>query len=338
MKMLDLFSGIGGFSYGMESSGLAETVGFCEIDPFCREVLKKHWPGVWIHDDITTLTGQLVLDKAGPVDLLCGGFPCQDISCAGKGAGLKGSRSGLWWELFRLIRELRPRWLCIENVPALRTRGADRVLNALAAEGYASWPLVVGAVHVGAPHKRERVWIVGYSRSATSERNARELPSPETRERGKGQSDGRFADRPELAGSSEHQGDVADSARHGERGQRPTKRADRKRTRASGDKERPDVSDGSIERLEEREGRVARNSFDTAERSCLPSRWPARPGEPQHDWEAQRLAQFGVGCDSHGLPERLARFANRSALRAYGNTIVPQVAAAIGRSILRIEA
>jgi DNA (cytosine-5)-methyltransferase 1 len=163
VTVLDLFSGIGGFSLGLESVGM-ETVAFCEQDGYARRVLKKHWPTTWIYEDIKTLTAKrLKADGIGPVDLVCGGFPCQDISCAGKGAGIEGSRSGLWSEMHRIIREVRPHWVIAENVPALRSRGADRVLSDLETAGYTPWPLVVGAIHAGREHHRKRIFILAYS-------------------------------------------------------------------------------------------------------------------------------------------------------------------------------
>lgn len=131
LKVLDLFSGIGGFSLGLERTGGFKTVAFCEIDPYCRAVLKKHWPDVPCFEDVTKLNGSDI----GPVDVICGGFPCQDISLAGKGAGLSGARSGLWYEFHRVIDETRPSWAVIENVSALRARGLDAVLGSLAAIG-----------------------------------------------------------------------------------------------------------------------------------------------------------------------------------------------------------
>ena len=159
-RLLDLFSGIGGFSLGLERSGGFETVAFCEIDTKARLVLKKHWPNVPIFEDVTTLTKD-VLDECGiTVDAVCGGFPCQDISLAGKGEGIEGKRSGLWSEYARLIGELRPRYVIVENVSALLGRGLDRVLGDLAALGYdAEWHCIP-ASYVGLPQSRDRVWIV----------------------------------------------------------------------------------------------------------------------------------------------------------------------------------
>lgn len=159
LTVLDLFSGIGGFSLGLERTGGFKTVAFCEIDPFCRKVLAKHWPDVPVHEDITTLRGEDV----GPVDVIAGGFPCQDISTAGRGDGIEGSRSGLWSEFARLIGELRPRYVIVENVAALLGRGLDRVLGDLAALGFdAEWHgIPIGTL--GAPHNRDRIWILAYT-------------------------------------------------------------------------------------------------------------------------------------------------------------------------------
>jgi DNA (cytosine-5)-methyltransferase 1 len=134
------------------------TVQFVEIDPFCRAVLAKHWPDVPCHDDIRTFHA-----SAGFADVICGGFPCQDISTAGKGLGLAGERSGLWREYARLIGEVQPRFVLVENVAALLSRGLGEVLGDLASLGYdADWHCIPASA-VGAPHRRDRVWIVAYA-------------------------------------------------------------------------------------------------------------------------------------------------------------------------------
>ncbi len=161
MKVLDLFSGIGGFSLGLERAGMT-TVAFCEIDPFCRRVLARHWPDVPCFEDVTKLRGSDVR----AIDVICGGFPCQDISHAGKGAGIDGTRSGLWKEYARIIGEVRPRYVIVENVAALLGRGLGRVLGDLSALGYdAEWHCI-SAADVGAPHERERIWIIAYTHGA----------------------------------------------------------------------------------------------------------------------------------------------------------------------------
>jgi len=161
-KLLDLFSGIGGFSLGLERSGGFKTTAFCEIDPYCRRVLRKHWPEVPQYDDIRTLTAERLAADGVGVDAICGGFPCQDISVAGKGAGIDGERSGLWAEYARIIGELRPRYVIVENVAALLGRGLDRVLGDLAEIGYdAEWHCIPASA-VGAPHRRDRLWIMAH--------------------------------------------------------------------------------------------------------------------------------------------------------------------------------
>lgn len=162
-RVLDLFSGIGGFSLGLEWAGGFETVAFCEIDKHARSVLAKNWPGVPCYDDVTTLSAdRLRSDGVGGVDVITGGFPCQDLSYQGKGAGLDGARSGLFSQIIRLTGELRPQFVLMENVSALLDRGLGRVLGDLAAVGYdAEWHCVP-ASYVGAPHERDRIWIVAY--------------------------------------------------------------------------------------------------------------------------------------------------------------------------------
>jgi DNA (cytosine-5)-methyltransferase 1 len=161
VRVLDLFSGIGGFSLGLERAGM-RTVAFCEASEPKRVCLAHHWPGVPIYADVRELTGaRLAADGIG-IDLICGGFPCQDISVAGKREGIEGERSGLWSEYARLIGEIRPRYVIVENVADLVVRGLGRVLGDLAALGFdAEWHCIPASA-VGAPHERDRIWIVAY--------------------------------------------------------------------------------------------------------------------------------------------------------------------------------
>lgn len=162
LRLLDLFSGIGGFSLGLERTGGFKTVAFCEIEPFCQRVLRKHWPDVPIYDDVRALTADALSRDGIGVDVICGGFPCQDISEAGTRAGLAGERSGLWKDFARLIGELRPCYAIVENVSALLYRGLGDVLGDLAAIGYdAEWQ-AISASAIGAPHVRDRVWIIAH--------------------------------------------------------------------------------------------------------------------------------------------------------------------------------
>jgi DNA (cytosine-5)-methyltransferase 1 len=155
LRVLDLFSGIGGFSLGLERAGGFKTVSFCEINSFARQVLAKQWPDVPCHDDITTREFQ-----EGEADVIVGGFPCQDVSLAGKRAGISGERSGLYREMVRAIRVVRPRYAIMENVANLLADGMGPVLGDLASDGYdAEWDCI-SASDVGAPHGRNRIWII----------------------------------------------------------------------------------------------------------------------------------------------------------------------------------
>lgn len=165
LRVLDLFSGIGGFSYAAERIvGGFTTVQFVERELFCHKVLGKHWPGVPIHDDICTFQ-----PKAGSADVVCGGFPCQDISSAGKQAGIKqGTRSGLFYELMRVVRLVRPQYVVLENVAAILANGLDTVLAELAEAGFdAEWACIPASA-VGACHRRDRWWLIAYPKDLLS--------------------------------------------------------------------------------------------------------------------------------------------------------------------------
>lgn len=162
-QLLDLFSGIGGFSLGLERTGGFKTVAFCEIEEFPRRVLAKHWPEVPCYHDIRELSADRLAADGIAVDAICGGFPCQDISPAGKQAGLAGERSGLWRSMARIIGEVRPRVVILENSFELLRLGASEVFADLAALGFHIQWDCIPACAVGAPHGRDRVWIVAYS-------------------------------------------------------------------------------------------------------------------------------------------------------------------------------
>jgi len=166
LRVLDLFSGIGGFSLGLERTGGFETVAFCEIEPYPRAILATHWPGVPCYYDVRELTAaRLHADGVFP-NAIAGGFPCQDISAAGQQAGIDGGRSGLWKEYARLVRELRPELVIVENVARLLVDGLGTVLGDLAEIGFdAEWECIP-ACALGAPHPRDRIWLVAYPGSA----------------------------------------------------------------------------------------------------------------------------------------------------------------------------
>ena len=164
IRVLDLFSGIGGFSLGLKRAGGFRTVAYCEIEPYCQQVLQARMRDgsldtAPICTDVRRLDGGPFLGRA---EMVCGGFPCQDISNAGHREGIEGAKSGLWGEMARLVRQVRPKYVFVENVSALLGRGLERVLGDLAACGYDTEWDCIPACSVGAPHRRDRIWIVAY--------------------------------------------------------------------------------------------------------------------------------------------------------------------------------
>ena len=170
LRVLDLFSGIGGFSLGLERTGGFETVAFCENDKKAQLVLRKHWPSVPIFDDVKELNHEQLRAESIVPDVVCGGFPCQDISNAGRGVGIVGERSGLWAHMARIIGEVSPRWVIAENVSALRSKGLALVLQDICSIGYRVEWHCIPACAIGAKHRRDRVWIVAYANEPRLER------------------------------------------------------------------------------------------------------------------------------------------------------------------------
>ena len=305
LRVLDLFSGIGGFTLGLERAGM-QTVAFCERDYFCREWLRQQWPRIPCHPDVRQLDARTV----GPVDVICGGFPCQDVASAGLRRGLAGDRSGLWFHMCRIVSELRPTFVIIENVTGLRINGGDRVLSDLEKTHYACWPFVVGADDIGFPHRRKRVWIIGRDLAhrdgsrCTGQRIADHGAVPRTP---RDQPDGRGSARPDN-----YQGTLGDT--HGSGSTRGLSAA----------------ASGNGQHAEPAEPDHGRDGI----------RPPARPGEPQHAWEAARTvtrAECRLGAAADGLPASLGETYNRARLRAAGNAIVPHIAEIIGRAVIRMQ-
>ena len=163
LKHLDLFSGIGGFSLGLEATGGFETVAFCDYDSYCQKILRKHWPWVTIYDDIKELNHEKLNSNGHTkIDIITGGYPCQPCSVAGRQQGEKDPRH-VWPEYFRLLNELRPTWVIGENVSGHVKLGLDTVLENLESEGYSARTFSISASSIGANHQRERIWIVANS-------------------------------------------------------------------------------------------------------------------------------------------------------------------------------
>lgn len=323
MTFGSLFAGIGGFDLGFERAGL-RCVWQVEIDPYCRRVLEKHWPHVPRWDDVRTFTG----DGYERPDVICGGFPCQDISNAGKRAGIEGERSGLWAEYARIIRLLRPRFVVVENVSALLVRGLGRVLGDLAACGYdAEWDCIPAAA-VGAPHIRDRVFVVAYPAGGAGGPVGEAVPGGGDREVARPASR-RGARRP--GGRSCPPNDTTDPDHE----RREELHAPALAARA-GQPHRIFTS-GSVPDPEgERRGpwRAGRtigtgagqeDPAAVADAAGDPWRISDRNGSPDGDWWAVEPA---VGRVANGVPARVDR------LRGLGNAVVPQVAEWIGRRLM----
>lgn len=332
-----------------------------ELDPYRCAVLRKNFPNATVVEgDIRALSPDDVpsgevhfFAGIGGFGLACewaswsgelwtGGFPCQDVSCAGRGAGLDGERSGLWFERLRLIRARRPVRLLIENVPGLRTRGYDRIHDALDEIGYAVRSIVVGAEAVGAPHRRNRVWIVAY----------RDEPGARRKRDGRGES---FPQGGAVPGSFPHPerlGCPPGSGESGDEGEAECRRGEPAGSvqladgTVSGREANQRNDDGGESNLTGRGSMVLAEcqpggsgiveSKRQSDRRA-PARWPMPPGPAQHEWEASRLVESGVGVAVDGLSRRLAGFARRNALQTLGDSIVPQVAAAILRAWMKAE-
>jgi len=293
-----LFSGIGGLDLGLERAGM-QVRWQCEIDPYCRAVLGHHWPGLRIYEDIHDIDG-----RAERVDLICGGFPCQPVSLAGKGLAQEDPR-WLWPEFARVVGDLRPEYVLVENVPGLVKRGLDLVITGLAEMGYdAEWE-IVSAAACGAPHLRERIFVIASHADQGGEHglavDAEVARSPEpladaSRER-----------RQQVAGGARR-----DESPHGRRSQ----------------EDHVPSGDGQSDRAGQVPGDVAYADY------------LGRLGRPRHFTEENWRREFtdggwwatepDVGRVAHGVPNRMAQ------LRALGNAVVPQVAEAVGRMILEV--
>jgi len=177
LRHLDLFSGLGGFSLGLEATGGFETVAFCDIEKFSRKVLKKHWPNVKQYKDIKELTyEQIKEDTLAPIDIVTGGYPCQPFSIAGSQRGEKDKRH-LWPDMFRIVKECKPTWVIGENVSGHIKLGLDTVLQDLESEGYSVRAFSISASSVGANHQRERVWIIAHSNMENTRQHGRRIES-----------------------------------------------------------------------------------------------------------------------------------------------------------------
>jgi len=340
---LDLFSGIGGFSLGLEATGEFETVAFCDYDPFCQKVLRKHWENVPIYGDIKELTYEkLKANGINNIDIITGGYPCQPFSVAGRKKGEQDPRH-LWPEYFRLIKECRPTWVIGENVSGHIKLGLDTVLSDLESEGYSTRTFSISAASIGANHKRERVWIVADSNDRLSKQS-----NEEVRTGGNtfdnGNSDMANSNIERLEGSnrslsSEHERDKRrDSHEHSDEKIMANSSSERLERHRREYKLREDSEEGKVSRSSEDVANSERirqqgpgkpiGSSNTKTNSNGKTSWFNHGSEREEGWWD---VEPNVGRVAHGIPNRVDR------LKSLGNSLIPHIPYYIGQSIIQSE-
>lgn len=332
MKMGSLFSGIGGLDLGLERAipGL-QTVWQVEKEEFCRSVLERHWPDATRYNNVRTVGAH----NLEPIDILCGGFPCQDISIAGKGEGLDGERSGLWWEFHRLINELRPRVAVMENVSAIDVRGLSAVVGSLSQIGYDCQWTIISAAQCGAPHMRRRWFGVAYP-SSIADRGWSTANTNQGR--------GRTSNTVQSRGASTHVHDTARDAtntnsircgtgidterehQHRVHGEGDTTQGEQQRCEwQSGIGEDSNASTNTNGQRIQKQPIWSESVGTVRQSQCGSSQ---TPGAQQNYW--QRFpTQSPVRRRNDGVPNRVDR------LRALGNAVVPQCAQWVGEQIVK---
>ena len=342
LKHLDLFSGIGGFSLGLEATGGFETVAFCDIEKFPRKILKKHWPHVKQYKDIKELTYErLQTDGIIPIDIITGGYPCQPFSVAGRKKGEKDKRH-LWPEMFRLIRECKPTWVIGENVSGHIKQGLDTVLENLESEGYSTRAFSISASSIGATHKRERIWIVAYSERNDNQQKVEGVNGKEkeiSKEDRQNNGDPR-----KSSGASDiwktNNEYVANTTTHGSFDEQ---KRNINSMEEAGEREKETGNQSSV-----RTSSCSSNTADKNVGNTISRNAQTRCGEQSISFEksreekttwSSRTSTFGienlwetepdVGRVAHGVPDRVDR------LKGLGNSLVPAIPYIIGQSILR---
>tara|TARA_R110002073_G_scaffold31163_1_gene95895 strand:+ start:619 stop:1530 length:912 start_codon:yes stop_codon:yes gene_type:complete len=298
LKTLDLFSGIGGFAVGLEATNFFKTTCFVEQEPYCKEVLRHHFPEVPILGDIKNVKRSDLPDP--DPDVILGGFPCQPFSSAGLQKAQSDSRH-LWPEMFRLIKECRPSWVIGENVIGIVKLGLDEVLTDLENEGYATRTFNIPACAIGAPHLRQRVWIIAHSDSKRKSNGAIDA-----------QAQGELVADPSISGLQEHgYGQTKDAIERSKDVADPqSKRHGRGSSKKCGNEQR------IILPKEQEGGEMGREAEGCGE-----------PHRPDQWWESEPP----VGRLAHGVPNRVSQ------IRALGNSIIPQIAKEIGNAIKTAE-
>ena len=304
LNHLDLFSGIGGFSLGLEATGYFETVAFCDFDPYCQKVLRKHWPWVTIYDDVKELNSErLSANGHTKIDIITGGYPCQPFSIAGRQKGEQDPRH-VWPEMFRLVKELRPTWVIGENVSGHIKLGLDTVLENLESEGYSARAFSISASSIGAVHQRERVWILAHSGCTQHEGSFfGSQDEDETREETTNKSE---------RSSETSYFDVADTEGIVSNGREHRQHTEERDTERQARRESSNVAHTDIEGLE---GRWSQCELREGQE------------EGKIGWSQWWESEPSVGRVAHGVPKRVDR------LKSLGNSLVPMIPYYIGMTI-----
>tara|TARA_R100000687_G_scaffold60971_1_gene49224 strand:- start:47 stop:1051 length:1005 start_codon:yes stop_codon:yes gene_type:complete len=323
LNHLDLFSGIGGFSLGLERTGGFRTIGFCETDAYCTKVLQKNFPGIPIHGDIKKLKGT----DFGAVDIITGGYPCQPFSVAGKQKGVEDKRH-LWPEYFRIIKESRPAWVIGENVAGHLKLGLDSVLKDLESEGYSARTFSISASSIGANHQRERIWIVAHSECNEHQHTLKKVNGKEKEVQGKHWKENGSARKSVGADPIRETDntDVADAVEGDAQARRERQREIRKGHQeegfsgdaACGSKAMADSNSGSEETLNQERVLEEQNTQGETER------YPDGSLQIHGQWSTEP----NVGRVAHGIPNRVDR------LKSLGNSLIPHIPYYIGQSII----
>ena len=370
MRHLDLFSGIGGFSLGLEATQQIKTVAFCEIDKYCTKVLNKNWPEVPVYNDIKELTyDKLKADGIDNIDIITGGYPCQPFSVAGLKKGVEDPRH-LWPEYFRLIKELRPTWIIGENVSGHIKLGLDAVQEDLESEGYSLRTFSISASSVGANHQRERIWTVAYSQHNNDSQKIKgvdgEKSSIQKEHRENDSTTRNFSGASAIRGTRNEHDDVEDTRRRswGEQFTRNTESTGRGTFEKTERPINPDTTSGPSERtttmansesirtresrhLDKKKGTKGSYSAQLNSSGTELANTDSERGRRRQTWseDAENVRQssrseeaFGwwniepdVGRVAHGVSDRTHR------LKALGNSVIPHIPYYIAKSILEVE-
>ena len=333
IRILDICSGIGGFSLGLESTGGFDTVAFCEFDDFCRKVLNKHWPDVPIYKDLKEIGNEperIIQD----FDLICGGIPCQPFSVAGKKKGKEDDRH-LWPYMYEIIKHKKPSWVIVENVGGFVNVALDDVCLDLEAQGYATQSFIIPACSVEAPHRRDRIWILGKNLENPGRplREGRIEQGENADEVGQGDADqlerSSSASEFNVADTESIESDVGGLEQH---------QGERSGQREVGGASGSDATHTKRERLQggqrndqgERRQILSSEQHDGGEIRSETRRFSGVSGQKEG---SQGWWQFepDVGRVAHGVSGRVHR------LKGLGNSIVPQIVEEIGKAIIKAE-